>query len=176
MLTVDPDKRATFREVAGHAWTRTAGPTWQRPFSIYAVHSNPATGAVEADDGVLSELEGHGYARSATLRHLAAGDANYAMASYYLLAEAKAEAALKASPRPALTFPGPAPRTSGSSSSTSARARPASSGQQQGRPQQLSTAAVGAAAAGGASGQQVAASARPAVMRPPTAAVAVTVV
>jgi hypothetical protein len=30
---VDPEKRATFREVAAHPWTRTAGPAWERPLS-----------------------------------------------------------------------------------------------------------------------------------------------
>lgn len=53
---------------------------------------------VNADPAILAELESHGYPRLATLRYLASGEANYVTASYYLLAEAKAEAARKLLP------------------------------------------------------------------------------
>jgi hypothetical protein len=53
---------------------------------------------VAADAAILAELESHGYPRAATLRYLAAGEANYVTACYYLLAEAKAEAARKLLP------------------------------------------------------------------------------
>lgn len=44
MLLVDPDKRATFKEVANHAWTRSAGPLWERPANVYMVHVDRDTG------------------------------------------------------------------------------------------------------------------------------------
>lgn len=90
---------------------------------------------------MLCELEAHGYARHSTLKHLANGEANYAVASYYLLAEAKAEAARKVAPKQAHTFSSPATsaaggaarRTSGTQQApqqqeAAASARPPSSG------------------------------------------------
>jgi hypothetical protein len=65
---------------------------------------------VTADEAVLSELEAHGYGRASTLRHLAAGDANYAVASYCLLAEALAEAGRTSAPAPQLGAAGGAGR------------------------------------------------------------------
>ncbi|GBF88421.1 hypothetical protein Rsub_01133 [Raphidocelis subcapitata] len=100
MLCLDPERRATLGEVAGHAWCRAAAPAWVPPPSVYAVTVESGTGAVSADEAVLAELEAHGYSRASTLRHLANGDANYAVASYCLLAEALAEAGHKAAPAP----------------------------------------------------------------------------
>jgi serine/threonine protein kinase len=44
MLTVDPDHRASLREVAGHAWVRGAAPERPRTRSVYAVAVDPDTG------------------------------------------------------------------------------------------------------------------------------------
>jgi hypothetical protein len=74
---------------------------------------------VAADPAILTELESHGYARAATLRYLAAGEANYVTASYYLLAEAKAEAARKLLPAKPWPFQ-PVVHSSRSSSSRTA--------------------------------------------------------
>lgn len=45
MLLVDPERRATFKEVAAHPWTRGAGPTWERPLSsAFVVEVDRETG------------------------------------------------------------------------------------------------------------------------------------
>ena len=59
---------------------------------------------MEANEGVLIQLERHGYARGAVLRYLAAAEPNAAAAAYCLLAEAAAEAARPAAPLPAHSF------------------------------------------------------------------------
>lgn len=125
---------------------------------------HPLSGAVDADEGVLAELESHGYARAATLRHLANGEANYAVASYCLLAEAKAEAARKLMPKPAWPFSSPVVRSSGSSST-----RRTSGGQ----PQQVATAA--AQQQQGAGGARPSTASTAAAAQRPSSAVAVAV-
>ena len=45
MLLVDPERRATFKEVAAHPWTRTAGLMWERPLSsVFVVALDRETG------------------------------------------------------------------------------------------------------------------------------------
>jgi hypothetical protein len=75
---------------------------------------------VAADAAILAELESHGYPRAATLRYLAAGEANYVTACYYLLAEAKAEAARKLLPAKPWPFQPVVVHSSRSSSSRTA--------------------------------------------------------
>jgi serine/threonine protein kinase len=131
-------------------------------------------GSIEAQASILEELEGHGYSRPAVLRYLAAAECNYITASYYLLAEARQEAAQKA--LPAKPWPFQPVAVSSRSSGSSSRSRAASSGAAaptgSGRP----PSGVGAAAAGAArpvSGVAAAAGAGYGTSRPATA-VAVT--
>jgi hypothetical protein len=102
-----------------------------------------------AQPSILDELQGHGYSRPAVLRYLAAGEANYVTASYYLLAEARQEAAQKLLPQKPWPFqPAVAHSSSrggGSSRSSASRA----------------AAAPGSAAAGSGGGAS-SSSARPA--------------
>jgi hypothetical protein len=44
MLCLDPEHRATLREVAGHAWCRAAAPAWAPPPSVYTVTADAETG------------------------------------------------------------------------------------------------------------------------------------
>ena len=57
MLTVDPERRITLAEVAGHAWTRGSGPAWEMPavncYSAPVVVQGPS-GAGEAADATGS--------------------------------------------------------------------------------------------------------------------------
>lgn len=100
---------------------------------------------LEAQASILEELEGHGYSRPAVLRYLAAAECNYITASYYLLAEARQEAAHKA--LPAKPWPFQRVAISSRSSGSSSRSRAASSGAAgSGRP----PSGVGAAASAGA--------------------------
>lgn len=109
-----------------------------RPLSGGGIPSASGNGdGVEAQSSILEELEGHGYSRPAVVRYLAASECNYITASYYLLAEAKAEAAQKLLPAKPWPFQPVAISSRGSSSS---RSRAASSGN-------ATTAAAGAAAA-----------------------------
>eukprot|EP00775_Hariotina_reticulata_P009903 gene9903-10060_t len=99
MLTVDPERRATLAEVAAHPWTRGSGPQWELPsFNCYNLVPAADGGAASADASILAELESQGYPRLVTAKYLTAGETNYVTASYYLLAEAKAEAARKLLP------------------------------------------------------------------------------
>jgi serine/threonine protein kinase len=84
-----------------------------------------------AQASILEELEGHGYSRNAVMKYLAAGESNYITASYYLLAEARHEAAQKLMPQKPWPFQPVAvsSRYCGSSRSrtaSSSAARPAS--------------------------------------------------
>lgn len=116
---------------------------------------------VAADAAILADLESHGYPRAATLRYLAAGEANYVTACYYLLAEAKAEAARKLLPAKPWPFQPVVVHSSRSSSSrtahrTSATAA-AAAGADAGGSRPSTTAAQAAAAyAGAAAGRQAA--------------------
>jgi serine/threonine protein kinase len=95
--------------------------------------SGAASGPQAAPDGgllgvqasILEELEGHGCSRPAVLRYLAAGEANYMTASYYLLAEARAEAAAKLLPQKPWPFQPVVPHSSRSSASRSSTSRAA---------------------------------------------------
>lgn len=122
-----------------------AAATTTRPLS--SSNGGSGEGGVEAQASILEELEGHGYSRSAVVRYLAASECNYITASYYLLAEARAEAAQKLLPAKPWPFQPVAISSRGSGSS---RSRAASSG----------SAAAGAAAAAGSAA--AAAAARPA--------------
>ena len=176
MLTVDPERRATLREVAAHAWTRGAGPRWERPPSVFAVSVDAATGAVTgADEGALAELERLGHGRAETLRQLAAGEVGPAVACYCLLAEARAEAAARLSPRPvfapaaaaaAAANPAPAP-ASGSGAAADSR-RPATPSHHHHQQQPVPVPVPGAARPAGA-----AATAATAAVRPQTPVIAV---
>jgi hypothetical protein len=97
------------------------------PCTSLTLHPNPychppAGLQATADLGVLAELEAHGYPAVSTLRHLSAGDANHATASYYLLVEAKAEAAQRLQPAKPWPFPAVGSRSSRHSSSRAAAA------------------------------------------------------
>eukprot|EP00878_Enallax_costatus_P027234 GHUV01029297.1.p1 GENE.GHUV01029297.1~~GHUV01029297.1.p1 ORF type:complete len:198 (+),score=48.38 GHUV01029297.1:41-595(+) len=143
MLTVDPDRRITLAEVAAHPWTRGSGPGWEMPssncYAPPAVTHDDAT----ADQSILAELETHGYPRATTLRYLAAGDTNYVTASYYLLAEGKAEAARKLLPPKPWPFQPVVVHSSRSKASSSRSAAVAAGGSS--RPGTSSQAAGGAA-------------------------------
>lgn len=95
----------------------------------------PTDGSVCADAELLAELEAAGYSRTLTLEGLAKGDASYLTASYFLLAEAKAEATRKACPK--VVF------SSSSSSSRAGASRPSASR----APAQVQAPASAAAAA-----------------------------
>lgn len=88
---MDPDRRITFEQVWQHPWVRAANKWEAVGASIYMVRAEPSTGAVYADEQLVSELETAGYPRSLILQHLLNGECNYLTASYYLLAEGKAE-------------------------------------------------------------------------------------
>jgi len=115
-------------------------------------------GQVAAQASILEELEGHGYTRAAVVRYLAAGETNYITASYYLLSEARQEAAQKLLPQKPWPFqPVVVNRSSGSSRSRAASSaagaaappRPASgAGANSSRPASGTAAAAGTAAAG----------------------------
>lgn len=160
MLTVDPEARITLADAIQHPWTRSSGIVWELPsthcYSLPSRHggcssirsSNSSgdgeqqgsavpsipTEGIEAQASILEELEGHGYSRPAVVRYLAASECNYITASYYLLAEARQEAAQKALPQKPWPFQPVAvsSRSSGSSrsraanSSAAGTARPAS--------------------------------------------------
>jgi hypothetical protein len=114
---------------------------------------------VAADPAILTELESHGYPRAATLRYLAAGEANYMTASYYLLAEAKAEAARKLLPAKPWPFQPVVVHSSRSSSSRTAhRTSAAAAGTEAGgsRPSTTSAQAAAAYAGAAAAGRQAA--------------------
>lgn len=133
-----------------------SGPAWSGPtHSAFVLHTDPATSQAAADEALLAELESHGYPRGMTLQLLTASECNYVTASYFLLAEGKAEAARKLLPQK--PWPFPAVHVSRSSSSSSSRAAAAAKQQ-------------AAAAAGGGPNSQAAA--RPATA--PAAAVAAT--
>lgn len=93
--------------------------------------SSVAVEGIEAQASILEELEGHGYSRSAVVRYLAASECNYITASYYLLAEAKQEAAQKLLPAKPWPFQ---PVSVSSRSSGSSRSRAASSSATGARP------------------------------------------
>lgn len=132
---------------------------------------NSVEGSIEAQASILEELEGHGYSRPAVLRYLAAAECNYITASYYLLAEARQEAAHKA--LPAKPWPFQPVAISSRSSGSSSRSRAASSeAAGSGRP----PSGVGAAAASAQGGAPrppsgVAAAAASVPSRPATAVV-----
>lgn len=116
---------------------------------------------VAADAAILADLESHGYPRAATLRYLAAGEANYVTACYYLLAEAKAEAARKLLPAKPWPFQPVVVHSSRSSSSRTAHrtaaTAAAAAGADAGGSRPSTTAAQAAAAyAGAAAGRQAA--------------------
>ena len=113
-------------------------------------------GVVQADEGVLAELEAHGYTRDSTLKHLANGEANYAVASYYLLAEAKAEAARKLMPRQQHTFSSPVAASGGGAARRPSGAGQAPEQQQHNQQQQAAASARPASAGVGWAGPAVA--------------------
>jgi hypothetical protein len=93
MLTTDPERRITLAQLQQHPWV-VGARQWQRPAaSIYMLQQDPASGRMVADQEVLAQLEAAGYPSHATVKYLAAGECNYITASYFMLAEAKAEAA-----------------------------------------------------------------------------------
>eukprot|EP00798_Chlamydomonas_sp_ICE-L_P002247 gene2247-7497_t len=91
MLTLDPSKRITLDEILTHPWC-LGGPQWEPVgSSVYTVRIDPYSGSVKADEQLLQELEQAGHPRASVLKALLAGESNHATASYYLLAEGKAE-------------------------------------------------------------------------------------
>ncbi|KAF5828215.1 hypothetical protein DUNSADRAFT_18019 [Dunaliella salina] len=84
MLTVDPDKRATFEQVLAHPWVTAVAAWAPQGGSVYALTGGP-------DERVVAQLEMAGYERQQILQTLQARTPNYLTTSYYMLAEAKAE-------------------------------------------------------------------------------------
>jgi hypothetical protein len=112
---------------------------------------------VAANAAILAELESHGYPRAATLRYLAAGEANYVTACYYLLAEAKAEAARKLLPAKPWPFQPVVVHSSRSSSSRTAHRPSAAAGAEAGSSRASATSAQAAAGYAGAAASRQAA-------------------
>ena len=125
-----------------HPWVK-AGPLWSPPaHSAYQLRMDEATGLLAADESILTDLEGHSYPRGMVMKLLAANECNYVTASYFLLAEGKAETTRKLLPQKPWPFasvviPGRGSSRASSQQRQPQQQQPSSSPQQAGQQKQV---------------------------------------
>ena len=133
MLTVNPEDRITIPEIWDHPWVKN-GPAYEKHLDggLYNIGRDPYTGAVKVDDGILKEMEAHGFDQRKTLEALMRNDANYITATYFLLAEGRAATGHLNLSRKTSAVPSNAPsspkKTSGGSSPSKDGHRPKTAG------------------------------------------------
>lgn len=95
MLTLDPEQRITLEACWAHPWVARA-PRWEPPGvgagRLYRCLTDPTSGAVLANEGVMAQLEALGADGGAIRRALRSRECNSLTATYHLVLEAQLEA------------------------------------------------------------------------------------